>query len=558
MKKLLHVAFAALLISSCKKEINDSMSLQKQSDKSGPVLHPLGIILDDPSTVKKIGFYSIPQSLKKALPSKVDLSGSMPDVGDQGFQGSCVGWATGYYCKTYQEVYEKKWKEDENAYSPSWVYNQINGGVDEGSRFSEALDLLVSKGCDFMDNFRYASLDYISQPDNASKTNAAHYKSSSWKYLTQTKEDFRTILASSQVILISLPVYPDFDNISSTNEIYDDWSGVSRGNHALCVVGYDDSKQAIKFINSWGASWGLSGYGWIAYDKIPDLNNAYILSDKVNIYDTQYLLGDFDGDKNQDVFTANGYGFYISWNGQSGLKKLNTTYAPMSALALADFNADGISDVFYSDGINWFVSYSGTGWWSRINASPLGVGVSSLKFGDFNADGKSDVFYPDGSDWFVSYSGSGSLTKINSSSKKDYLQLGDFNGDGKYDVFYPDGTDWYVCYSGVGVWYKLKSSPIIFSLAVGDFNGDGKSDMFYANGTGWYVSYSGTGGLVKINNSTLTISDLKLANFNGNLFNSPYESSSTVLVQDKKCDVFHAASSKWEISWSGTSTLRAL
>jgi C1A family cysteine protease len=37
------------------------------------------------------------------------------------------------------------------------------------------------------------------------------------------------------------------------------------GGHAVMAVGYDDSKQAIIFRNSWGSSWGQAGYGELPY-----------------------------------------------------------------------------------------------------------------------------------------------------------------------------------------------------------------------------------------------------------------------------------------------------
>lgn len=48
----------------------------------------------------------------------------------------------------------------------------------------------------------------------------------------------------------------------------------------MCVVGYDDSKKAVKIINSWGTSWGINGYGWISYDLIKNQSlEAYVMTD---------------------------------------------------------------------------------------------------------------------------------------------------------------------------------------------------------------------------------------------------------------------------------------
>ena len=42
------------------------------------------------------------------------------------------------------------------------------------------------------------------------------------------------------------------------------------GGHALCVIGYDDSKQRVMFKNSWGEEWGNYGYGSVPYQYIND------------------------------------------------------------------------------------------------------------------------------------------------------------------------------------------------------------------------------------------------------------------------------------------------
>lgn len=47
-----------------------------------------------------------------------------------------------------------------------------------------------------------------------------------------------------------------------------------QGGHAVCLVGYDDSKKAFLVRNSWGTSWGLAGYFWMSYDYVRDTTLA--------------------------------------------------------------------------------------------------------------------------------------------------------------------------------------------------------------------------------------------------------------------------------------------
>lgn len=44
----------------------------------------------------------------------------------------------------------------------------------------------------------------------------------------------------------------------------------TKDGHAVCVVGYDDAKEAIEVVNSWGKSWGKEGHTWIRYDDLKD------------------------------------------------------------------------------------------------------------------------------------------------------------------------------------------------------------------------------------------------------------------------------------------------
>ena len=46
------------------------------------------------------------------------------------------------------------------------------------------------------------------------------------------------------------------------------------GGHAVCCVGYDDSKQLFIVRNSWGTGWGLKGYFMMPYTYLSSSNLA--------------------------------------------------------------------------------------------------------------------------------------------------------------------------------------------------------------------------------------------------------------------------------------------
>jgi len=230
----------------------------------------------------------IDQSQLAGLPPSVDLSlNNCPPVGNQGSQGSCVGWAVGYAYKTYQEKIERNWSVSatDHQFSPAYIYNQIVQGNDGGAYTSDAFDLLVNQGCAALADMPYNQEDYKTKPTSAQKTAASKYKALSWNYLqTGSISDIKAALASGNAVVASIRVYTSFDKLTPSNPIQTIVSGVYRGNHAICVVGYNDANSTLKILNSWGTGWGASGYGYIQYDVFQTINNAlYVMTDVIDV-----------------------------------------------------------------------------------------------------------------------------------------------------------------------------------------------------------------------------------------------------------------------------------
>ncbi|HWP98791.1 MAG TPA: Ser-Thr-rich GPI-anchored membrane family protein [Syntrophomonadaceae bacterium] len=212
-----------------------------------------------------------------ALPSSEDWTLNMPPVGDQGSQGSCVAWSMGYALRTYLYQVKTSWgdKTADHQFSPAYIYNQIDGGVDGGSSPYDAAKLLVSQGCDTLADMPYKASDYTTQPSASQKANAVNYKIADWQYLTNDTSTIKNALVSGPV-WAGLTVYwtsgwQSSGDVSASQVT----SGMSAaGGHGICLVGYDDNHAtadgsgAFKFINSWGSAWGHSGYGWMSYQYL--------------------------------------------------------------------------------------------------------------------------------------------------------------------------------------------------------------------------------------------------------------------------------------------------
>lgn len=235
----------------------------------------------------------------------------MPPVGNQGRQGSCVAWATTYALKSYQEKVERNWKYDiewtldkewvnsssfyivakpkgsmQTVFSPAFVYNQINRGVDQGSYIGDALELLVRQGAPPLSVMPYNDKDYRTKPNSYQIQQAFPFRGKRYSHIEPNNiEAIKAELAKGNPVVFGMKLHEGFSRLKT--EVYDSISGSSLGGHAMTLVGYDDNKVsargykgAFKLINSWGENWGDKGYGWVSYRMFAAMtHDAWVLED---------------------------------------------------------------------------------------------------------------------------------------------------------------------------------------------------------------------------------------------------------------------------------------
>jgi len=96
-----------------------------------------------------------------------------------------------------------------------------------------------------------------------------YYKINSWSYVTTsspTVDAIKNALVTYGPVNTTMEVYSDF--FSYHSGIYQYTTGTYAGAHAVLIVGYNDSEQSFSVKNSWGASWGESGFFRIAYSEL--------------------------------------------------------------------------------------------------------------------------------------------------------------------------------------------------------------------------------------------------------------------------------------------------
>jgi hypothetical protein len=216
-----------------------------------------------------------------AIPSGYSLI--MPPVGNQGYEGSCVAWATAYAarsCKQYYATNAFSYSYSNNVFSPEYVFNQIKFSTNCGaSSMMEAMDLLVRQGVCTWQSMPYSASNGCSlMPATAQTSEASSYKISSYlRVYPGDQTTIKTMVASKKPVPFTCNTDYNF-KYATVGTIWKTYAGFA-GSHAMVICGYDDAKHAYKVMNSWGTTWGDAGYIWIDYDLLPTISyEAYVMN----------------------------------------------------------------------------------------------------------------------------------------------------------------------------------------------------------------------------------------------------------------------------------------
>ncbi|MHA1653271.1 MAG: hypothetical protein ACTSYX_10610 [Candidatus Thorarchaeota archaeon] len=112
-------------------------------------------------------------------PASVFNLAGLPPVDSQGHQGSCVGWATAYYCITHQVARAMNYwnaSDPTHQFSLAFTYNQINDGTDSGSYHIDAAALFQEIGCATLTTAPYDQNDCVTWPSPRAYAEAMHYR----------------------------------------------------------------------------------------------------------------------------------------------------------------------------------------------------------------------------------------------------------------------------------------------------------------------------------------------------------------------------------------------
>lgn len=232
--------------------------------------------------------FVLKKSDKVTALSIVDLSEYMPEVRNQGKLPSCSAWATGYYLRSYYQNIQNEGNRSE-PFSPAYIYtlytNLINKGKCTGFQTSAILDSILKNG---IVPYQYMPYDWKAinnncklMPSNGLLKMSQSYSMTNFRTkVVLYMDEFKYLLGQQIPIVASIKVDDNFKTLDKSNSIQTQFNEryfshpSNRNNHAVVVVGYNESKEAFKIINSWGKEWGDEGYGWISFNIFSAVFNA--------------------------------------------------------------------------------------------------------------------------------------------------------------------------------------------------------------------------------------------------------------------------------------------
>jgi C1A family cysteine protease len=225
------------------------------------------------------------------LPSHADLRPYCPPVVDQGDIGSCTGNAIAGALE-YMQLREQRYKvggpqvfDRQQFYHFSRLFIYYNERLlentiseDAGAEIRDGIKVIAQWGACRESVWGYSHAHLFAKPTLSAYNEAAQHKAKTY-YRINSLNEMKHCLADGYPFVFGFTVYDGFESeeTASTGVLHMPTANENiQGGHAVMAVGYDDAKKVVIVRNSWGTSWGMSGYFTMPYAYI---SNPELASD---------------------------------------------------------------------------------------------------------------------------------------------------------------------------------------------------------------------------------------------------------------------------------------
>ena len=199
----------------------------------------------------------------------VDDSALMLPPRNTGAEASTVGFAVAEAV----EYQIRKTLGKEVRISPRYLYyyarlQQGTADQDTGAIISNAIDAVRNQGAIPEDAWPYVAGQYAAKPPDLKGVETYRIKNAR---PLKNVYDVIAALQSTGPVVAGIQMYKSAwsPQVKRTGIIpMPTATDQRRGGHAICIVGYDNQQQRLKFLNDWGPDWGDHGYGYLPYAYI--------------------------------------------------------------------------------------------------------------------------------------------------------------------------------------------------------------------------------------------------------------------------------------------------
>jgi hypothetical protein len=116
----------------------------------------------------------------------------------------------------------------------------------------------------------YSVDDCETQPDAELIERAGDFRIEYFRAVEMDVATIKNYLAQRIPVVVVLAVGTEFGMLDP-GDVHQTVEDTDTFHHALLVAGYDDTKNSIMVMNSWGIEWGDQGFGFISYDIWEDI-----------------------------------------------------------------------------------------------------------------------------------------------------------------------------------------------------------------------------------------------------------------------------------------------
>jgi len=211
------------------------------------------------------------------MPSSISFRKYTPFPGYQGKTSTCTGWAVAYGQLTTQQNLQmgitNVIQRSARAMDPNFLYSFLRKYSDkwcqEGTSIEEAMTILLNIGCKPLFAKPWIECNSTISKEDISLLFAKPYIINDFMPIEPTIEKMKILLNKGYIISAGFITDDKFMSEATVKTGKWTFSGPldPEGAHAMCIVGYDDSKYggAFEILNSYSAEFGDDGFVWLSY-----------------------------------------------------------------------------------------------------------------------------------------------------------------------------------------------------------------------------------------------------------------------------------------------------